>query len=67
MQEDVRRAVTRTVVRTGEDDEEQEQITREVANTLPKNLKSPAHSCKYISANCDFGGLLSHSLCAHRK
>jgi hypothetical protein len=28
---------------------------------------SPTHSCKCISADGDFEGLLSHSLCAHRK
>jgi hypothetical protein len=28
---------------------------------------SPTHPCKCISADSDFGGLLSHSLCARRK
>jgi hypothetical protein len=51
----------------GEDDEEQEQITRAIANMLPKNLMSLAHPCKYITADGDFGGLLSHSPCARRR
>jgi hypothetical protein len=32
----------------------------------PKIL-SPTHPCKCISADGDFGGLLSHSICARRK
>jgi hypothetical protein len=43
-----------------------ERTERAVASTLPKTW-SPAHPCKSSSTDDDFGGLLSHSLCARRR
>jgi hypothetical protein len=41
--------------------------SREQSRRRSPKIWSPTHPCKCISTDGDFGGLLSHSICAHRK
>jgi hypothetical protein len=41
--------------------------SREQSRRRSPKIWSPAHPCKCISAAGDFGGLLSHSICARRR
>jgi hypothetical protein len=65
-QADVRSAVPRTTPATRNlisASRADEASSREYA---PQTW-SPAHPCKCLSADGDFGGPLSHTLCAHRR